>query len=122
MDKKTKRWIKIMNFAKCTGCHQRADRSFFYNEWQFPVCARCTGVIIGQALAFTAFIKGKRPIKSSLVFCSIMLGDWLVQFFKIKESTNLRRLFTGILGGFGLSIIYLSAIRKLFSLMRKSKI
>lgn len=30
-----------------------------------------------------------------------MLFDWLLQYFRIKESTNIRRLITGVLGGFG---------------------
>ena len=30
-----------------SGCHQMPERSFFYKGKQFPVCARCTGVIIG---------------------------------------------------------------------------
>ena len=32
--------------------------------------------------------------------------DWLIQFIKVKESTNIRRLITGLLGGFGLSNLY----------------
>ena len=34
-----------------SGCHQMPERSFFYKGKQFPVCARCTGVIIGQSVA-----------------------------------------------------------------------
>lgn len=35
-----------------SGCHQLAERSFFYKGYQFPVCARCTGVTIGQFLYY----------------------------------------------------------------------
>ncbi|MGG7175283.1 DUF2085 domain-containing protein [Clostridium neonatale] len=47
------------------------------------------------------------------LFMVIMLVDWLVQFFKIKSSTNLRRLLTGILGGYGLMNVYLLLIIRL---------
>ncbi|MEI3349189.1 MAG: DUF2085 domain-containing protein [Dysosmobacter sp.] len=32
------------------GCHQRPDRSFFFHGKQFPVCARCTGVFLGECI------------------------------------------------------------------------
>lgn len=115
MDRKTCLWMNLMDFAKCTGCHQKPERSFFYKDWQFPVCARCTGVLIGQITAYIAFLKKKKPIKTSLIFCVAMFTDWLVQHLKIKESTNIRRIITGILGGFGFSIIYLSAFKKAIS-------
>lgn len=28
-------------------CHQRPERSFFWDGVQFPVCARCTGLYLG---------------------------------------------------------------------------
>ncbi|MGN0178214.1 MAG: DUF2085 domain-containing protein [Monoglobaceae bacterium] len=31
-----------------------------------------------------------------------MFIDWYIQYLKINESTNIRRLITGTLGGFGL--------------------
>ena len=32
-------------------CHQRPERSFFIAAHQMPVCARCTGIYIGAAVA-----------------------------------------------------------------------
>ena len=29
------------------GCHCRADRSFYCKNKKFPICARCTGELIG---------------------------------------------------------------------------
>ena len=31
-------------------CHQRPERSFFWDGTQLPVCARCTGLYLGGAL------------------------------------------------------------------------
>jgi uncharacterized membrane protein len=35
-------------------CHQRPDRSFHLWAMQMPVCARCTGIYLGGALAAAA--------------------------------------------------------------------
>ena len=44
------RWLPII-----FGCHCRSDRSFFFRGKQFPLCARCTGELIGILLAPAAF-------------------------------------------------------------------
>jgi uncharacterized membrane protein len=36
-------------------CHQRPDRSFYLWAMQMPVCARCTGIYLGGALAALAW-------------------------------------------------------------------
>lgn len=84
------------------GCHQRADRSFFYKNYQFPVCARCTGVLLGYVLAVVFFLIWKTKCFPSSFVCIFMLIDWLIQYLNIKESTNTRRFATGILGGYGI--------------------
>lgn len=38
--------------------------------------------------------------------------DWLIQEIHIKESTNIRRLITGFMGGFGLFSIYMYMFRR----------
>lgn len=42
---------RLMQIGRSSGCHQLPERSFFYNGKQFPVCARCTGAIVGQIIA-----------------------------------------------------------------------
>lgn len=106
----TKIWIKAMKIGATIGCHQRADRSFFWKGHQFPICARCTGVFIGYILALTAINFFLPDLHLGIIFCCIMFVDWLVQFIKIKESNNVRRLITGILGGFGIITCELNAV------------
>lgn len=107
MEKNDKIWLKMMNFGHRLGCHQMPERSFFYKDYQFPVCARCTGVIIGEIIALIIIIIGVRiRIISALAILMIMGFDWGFQFFKIKESNNIRRILSGICGGVGLSFIY----------------
>lgn len=101
------KWIKLMEAGECLGCHQMPERSFFYKGYQFPVCARCTGVIISAFLATLLFFKKKLPLWLCISMSSVMLIDWSLQYMKIKESTNTRRLITGLIGGFGYSTIHL---------------
>lgn len=94
-----------------SGCHQLPERSLFYKGKQFPVCARCTGVTIGEFLALIAIIL-RIPISifTSFVLLLIMGWDWLLQFIRIAKSTNGRRVITGIFGGFGLIFLYFHVI------------
>lgn len=94
-------WMKLMLYGEKLGCHQRPDRSFFPGGYQMPVCARCTGVIIGYLLAIPLFFLFSFSRVISLAGCGAMLLDWGLQAMKIKESTNNRRLFTGLFGGYG---------------------
>ncbi|MGN1305070.1 MAG: DUF2085 domain-containing protein [Oscillospiraceae bacterium] len=91
-----------MKIGAKTGCHQRPDRSFFVWNHQFPVCARCTGVVIGYIVALVVFIFCMIPLWLCALLCLIMFLDWLIQYLKIKESNNIRRFVTGVLGGYGL--------------------
>ena len=45
-----------------------------------------------------------------IILCAIMFIDWCIQYLKIKESTNIRRLITGILGGFGIMSLEIAAL------------
>ena len=115
-----------------SGCHQMPERSFFYHGKQFPVCARCTGATIGQFLSIILNVvyiisshnsKEEKKLpwiispESSMISMGIMGADWLVQEVGIKESTNVRRLITGILGGFGVFNMYFIIVRLIKALI-----
>lgn len=82
------------------------ERSFFWHGYQFPICARCTGVMIGQLLAVLLYWSIKVPAIILILFCGILFGDWFLQYVGIRESNNQRRLFTGVLGGYALTTTY----------------
>lgn len=83
------------------------ERSFFIKGFQFPVCARCTGVIIGELISLMLILFGcKLSTFFSLLLLMPMGIDWGIQYLKICMSNNLRRLITGVLGGFALTYIY----------------
>ncbi|OON92088.1 MAG: hypothetical protein ATN34_04735 [Epulopiscium sp. Nele67-Bin002] len=101
------KWIKLMEIGEVLGCHQFPQRSFFYKKFQFPVCARCTGVIVATAISVPVFFAYKISILTAIIMSAVMLADWSIQYFGIKQSTNFRRLLSGLIGGFGWSTLHL---------------
>lgn len=111
--------MALMNFGARLGCHQMPDRSFSYKGYQFPVCARCTGVIIGEFISIIAILC---TLKIGLIYALVLVLplaiDGGVQYINVWKSNNLRRVITGILAGFGLTYVYgyfLCAIWRFFS-------
>lgn len=95
-------WIKCMEWCdKYWGCHQMPERSFFLFGYQFPVCARCTGIMVGYVLAIILpwFIS---PSWQFIFFAVPMAIDGLTQLAGWRTSNNPLRLLTGILGGYGM--------------------
>ena len=105
-----------MRFGRFLGCHQRPERSFFIKKHQFPVCARCTGVYLGQIIALSLVFIIKIPWYIPPILLTPMGIDWSIQHFKKIESNNLRRFITGILGGFAIICIYYHGISMLIKL------
>lgn len=99
-------WVKLMQLGYMSGCHQLPERSFNMGDYQFPICARCTGVLIGQLIMLLQILF----IIPNLLYCIIgifiMFIDWFLQYIKVIPSSNFRRLTTGIAAGYGIIGIY----------------
>lgn len=104
--------------GEASGCHRMPERSFFFKGHQFPVCARCTGVFVGQLSAIIYGFFKKVPTHISIILLGIMGLDWGIQEIKLCESTNTRRFITGICGGFGLFSLYIRFIRNGISFLK----
>lgn len=113
-------WIKAMELGERLGCHQMPERSFFYKGYQFPVCARCTGVILASIISIIIFIKKKLPVRLCIGMSAVMLTDWLVQYTGIQESNNNRRFITGMIGGFGYMTLHLHLYKFIFDKIKGS--
>lgn len=112
MNKKVLLWTKIMDFSsKHLGCHQMATRSFFIKGYQFPVCARCTGIAIGYIIGFILSFIFKFNFWI-LILVIPMILDGTIQLYTKYESSNIKRLITGFLFGFSImsAIVYLVRI------------
>jgi uncharacterized membrane protein len=119
--KGTEVWISLMRIGSKTGCHQMNDRSFSFKGYQFPVCARCTGLLLGQITGFLLslfFIKCDiRLLFCLAVFSTLLLGaDGVGQLKKLWLSTNPRRFITGILCGYFVTIFNIKLIITLWGL------
>lgn len=106
-------WQWWWNFGKKLGCHQLPERSFHWKGRQFPVCARCTGVYLGEMVALFGHFWLGSLWRLDLLFCLIMLFDWTLQFLKICSSTNPRRLISGLLCGYGMMDLELLILEKI---------
>ena len=108
---KIKTWAFFMRLGNRCGCHQKEDRSFKIKGWQFPICSRCTGILVGQLLGIFIYVFHFRiPIYISCIFLLIMFLDWYIQYKKIRESTNIRRFITGILAGIAQIAIFIEIV------------
>jgi uncharacterized membrane protein len=109
-----------MQLGAKTGCHQLRERSLFFRGYQFPVCARCTGLFFGQisGLIFFYFLL-KYDLKILFIFAFVsvlLLGiDGVFQLKKIWVSNNPRRLITGILCGFFMTCFNIKIITIIIS-------
>ena len=91
-------------------CHRKPERSFFIKGHQFPVCARCTGFYSSLIIYFTYTYYFYVDYNIYLIVFAILLLipsaiDGITQFFEYRESNNILRFTTGLLGGLGLGIL-----------------
>lgn len=77
------------------------ERSFFFKGYQFPVCARCTGMIVGYFLSITTIPFASFHIGLLAMLCIPMILDGLVQLKTNYVSTNPKRFASGLLFGYG---------------------
>jgi uncharacterized membrane protein len=82
-------------------CHQRQDRSFFIRGRQVPLCARCTGLLVGS-LALPLYLSTFRwPV--ALTFIAAFVLDSVSQFLGLRSSNNPLRFVTG--AGFSVAVL-----------------
>lgn len=87
-------------------CHQLPDRSYYLAGFPFAVCARCTGIYFGFALAVIVYplLRSLRrtdtpPRKWLFVAAMPLVVDFALTFFGLWENTHTSRLFTGAVLG-----------------------
>jgi uncharacterized membrane protein len=101
-----KKFLEYMFF-----CHRLPERSFFFRGHQFPLCARCTGILAGYIVGIIYILIFKvSHIIIELSFMIPLLIDGTGQYLRYFESTNIRRLITGILAGISTICLFKLAI------------
>ena len=94
------KWLPII-----FGCHCKKERSFHYKGEQFPICARCTGELVGMIAALFSCFFFRLSIPISILLMMPMVADGFIQMLTSYESNNRRRFITGILFGYALMMI-----------------
>ena len=109
---------RINFFGTLPLCNLNERHGFYIGAFCFPLCVRCTAIIL--SLIITTFLQGllkyipsKKMLFISAVCIFFCLLDGCLQYFFTIESTNIRRLLTGLSCGFGISTIITSIIKKL---------
>lgn len=97
------------------GCHTRNDRSFYIKNKKFPICARCTGELIGILFSPLLFNFFKVNIFINLLLMLPLILDGFIQLLTKYESNNSKRLVTGVLFGFALTNLFIISILKTYS-------
>ena len=91
-------------------CHRIPERTFNIRGHYFPVCSRCTGFYIAafSYFIFVYFFYVHYTVML-IMFAIIMIIptflDGFTQLIGSRESSNILRLFTGLIGGVGLGIL-----------------
>ena len=117
--KPVRAWIFLMHLGAKTGCHQMHERSLCLRGYQFPICARCTGLLIGTIAGMASLLFFVHVnIRSLFIlagFSVVLLGiDGFFQLKKIWVSTNFRRMVTGILCGFFVTGLFIRLVVMFF--------
>lgn len=93
-------------------CHQIPDRSLFIGGAQFPLCIRCTSLLVGAASA-VIYLSAHRPLPSIRLCIAMVLPmttELVLQMAGMVSGSNLLRAITAILFGFFLLIGTLVAL------------
>ena len=94
-----------MKIGAKLGCHQMPERSFFYKGYQFPVCARCTGLMVGYLLGIFVYLLEIINWKVAIILCIPLVLDGGTQYLGWRMSNQWLRLITGILCGIGIMFL-----------------
>jgi uncharacterized membrane protein len=96
----------ILMFLGSTVCHQLPERSYVFEGFQMPLCARCIGIHFGFILSTLFFLTGSRRFASGLpgmkqmivlgAIMSFFLVDAGLSYSGISNSDNLRRTLSGL--------------------------
>ena len=105
---KNKILLRRNNFGKLPLCNLKYDRAPHMCGLCFPLCWRCSCIILGYVIGLF-LAKYSILIISNFLIVAILISltivDGIKQYFYKIESTNFNRIFTGFLAGIGIANI-----------------
>ena len=105
------KWLPI-----CFGCHQKESRTIHIHNKPLPLCARCTGELIGIIFCILTYWWAHLSVGPCFFLLLPLVADGTIQQWTSYESTNIRRLWTGFLFGYGLCALFFHSSQFMFAL------
>nr|WP_090995892.1 DUF2085 domain-containing protein [Bacillus sp. 491mf] len=99
-------------------CHRKLERSYHSLQKYIPLCARCTGILLGFLLFPIYFLISHTFILVLALsfFAQVpLLIDGFTQKWGWRSSTNVLRVSTGFLSGNGMALLISSSISWIIS-------
>lgn len=102
--------------GKIPVCNRKSDRAPHFFGFCFIFCYRCSGVLLGILLGYIIhqFNISLEPNLGLFLFGGLLMTflvvDGTMQYFKDIESTNMRRLVSGLMAGLGIYICVLNLV------------
>jgi len=99
-------------------CHQRPDRSFFVHGNQMAVCARCTGLYTGAALAAPVAFAAVSAIARSRARWLLLIASlptaitWTLEAIGLMPFSNPARFVAALPLGFAAALLVLTTLRQ----------
>jgi len=109
---------RLSYFGKAPLCNLNDEHGISIFGFYLPLCARCTGIVLGL-LIFSIFLnKCIHKYSVFLIFVSVVfifpcIIDGMIQTFTIYESNNVIRLISGFLFSHGVLVIIFRVIDSL---------
>jgi uncharacterized membrane protein len=119
-------WVAALSFAPAVVfpighviCHQKPERSFFINGLQMAVCARCTGLYVGAAIAMPLALGFAAPLATSRARWIAVLAalptfiTWSVEFAGLAGFSNVLRFVAALPLGFAAAWLIVALLGEL---------
>jgi uncharacterized membrane protein len=110
--------IKFKWLVEIVPCHRMKSRSLKIKGYTLPLCARCTGILLGYLFfpLLLVFHLNFSLWLGILLNFPMVLDGW-TQKKKLRMSNNPLRLTTGIVSGFGQGILIVSISQSIISIV-----
>lgn len=84
-------------------CNMRADRAPHIGKYYFVLCWRCSSISIGMLLSYSYITVLSPNIAIYLIIPTV--ADSILQYYVNIESSNIRRLVSGLFAGIGIGYL-----------------
>jgi uncharacterized membrane protein len=122
-------WISNQFYSILSNiCHQYPTRSLWIMNRPMGLCSRCFALYASFSISLILIpkFKDEKSIGVSCIFFLPLISDGLLQYYDIRESSNLIRVISGTLFGVAASVIYgyfvLTVVNKIIPKVTSEKV